>query len=64
MEDVTGFIREKGRNCKCCGMWKVYGDEEKALALFSRFRKCTQIYREYFQKGYSLEKLTVIQNNS
>ena len=64
LEDVIGFCRHKGEGCKLCGYWKVYGDEEKALALFSRFRKCTQIYREYFQKGYSLEKLTVIQNNS
>ena len=61
-----GFIEKGAKGCKLCGgCWKVYGDEgEKALALFSRFRKCTQIYREYFQKGYSLEKLTVIQNNS
>ncbi len=63
-EDVMGFIEKGAKGCKLCGYWKVYGDEEKALALFSRFRKCTQIYREYFQKGYSLEKLTVIQNNS
>ena len=26
LADVAGFIRNKGRNCKCIGTWKVYGD--------------------------------------
>ena len=36
LEDVQGFIAEPKATSKICGYWKVYGDEEKALALFSK----------------------------
>ena len=26
-EDVRGFMINQGKNCKCCGCWKVYCDE-------------------------------------
>ena len=26
-EDVIGFIKNRGQNCKYCGCWKVYCDE-------------------------------------
>ena len=51
MEDVTGFIREKGRNCKCCGMWKVYGDEAYAKHLFEKYEQCSRALCNHLEQG-------------
>lgn len=40
LEDVEGFIRNCGQGCKLCGMWKVYGDVERARRTFERYRCC------------------------
>ena len=58
-EDVCGFIHNKAKDCKMVGYWKVYGDEEKAKKIFDKYRKCSQVYLERFERGYTLEKLTV-----
>lgn len=34
LDDVTGFIEQKGKNYKCCGIWKVYGNEKQTQMLF------------------------------
>lgn len=59
--DVIGFIENKGHNCKCCGFWKVYGDEHEARKKFAQFHKCSDIYRRQYAQGKSLWKLTVAQ---
>ena len=58
-EDVAGFIANSARNCKCCGCWKVYGDEAKARETFRLFRRCTEEYYRLWSSGYSLTELTV-----
>ena len=58
-EDVQGFIENRARNFKCAGLWKVYGDEAAARELFSRFKKCTEIYCKLWQDGLTLEQLAV-----
>ena len=40
LEDVKGFIANCGQGCKLCGMWKVYGDVERAKALFECYKQC------------------------
>lgn len=40
MEDVLGFIENKGKDFKLCGYWKVYGDEEKARRIFRSYNRC------------------------
>lgn len=40
LEDVAGFIENKGRRCKLCGYWKVYSDEASARECFERFTRC------------------------
>lgn len=57
--DVIGFIEQGGKNCKYCGVWKVYSDECETKALFARFRKCTEVYRKVFASGRTLVQLTV-----
>lgn len=58
-EDVKGFIDNNAANFKYSGLWKVYGDEERAMALFKKFRKCTDIYCRLWQAGVGLDKLAV-----
>ena len=58
-EDVKGFIDHRANDFKCAGLWKVYGDEEKARSLFTKYRKCTEIYCALWQNGSRLEQLAV-----
>ena len=57
--DVEGFIQNEGKNCKCCGCWKVYGDELEARRRFARMEKCRQVYARLWSQGRSLWQLTV-----
>lgn len=59
LPDVVGFIEQEGKNCKYCGVWKVYSNECETQALFDRFRKCTEVYRKVFAGGRTLVQLTV-----
>ena len=59
LPDVIGFIEHGGKDCKCCGVWKVYSNECETMALFDRFRKCTEVYRKVFARGRTLVQLTV-----
>ena len=59
LEDIEGFIRHRGKCCKCCGCWKVYGDEDAAKRTFRKFDLCTAAYRQLFASGHSLLRLTV-----
>lgn len=58
-EDVQGFIENRAGNFKFSGLWKVYGDEDRARALFSQFKKCTEIYCKLWRAGSSIEQLAV-----
>ena len=58
-EDVRGFIECGGRECKCVGCWKVYGDEKAARCRFQQYRKCTSIYERAYKNGCALESLAV-----
>lgn len=59
LTDIVGFIRHEGRDCLCCGSWKVYSEPERAKMLFARYRKCTEAYTRLFAAGISLSRLTV-----
>lgn len=58
-EDVCGFIENKACDHKCVGCWKVYGDEEAARRTFEKYDKCTRVYASAWEKGRTLERLTV-----
>ncbi len=58
-EDVLGFIQNHAADCKLVGTWKVYGDEAAAERLFRKYRKCTQVYVNCLERGFSMERLTV-----
>ena len=59
VEDVKGFIKYKGQNCKCIGCWKVYCNEDEAQRTFKKFKKCSRVYREKLHQGRPIEKLVV-----
>lgn len=59
LEDVLGFIEQKGKNYKYSGLWKVYGNESETKKLFAKFVKCTNVYRKVFADGRNLTQLTV-----
>lgn len=40
VEDVIGFIENKGENFKLCGAWKVYGSVENARRTFADYDRC------------------------
>ena len=58
-EDVAGFIEHKADGCKCVGCWKVYGDVQKATALFDRYKRCTTSYLNAWKHGKTVEQLAV-----
>ena len=57
--DVCGFIHYKGKNCKCCGHWKVYYRKEDAEKMFRRFNQCRHVYQRLWESGKSVLQLTV-----
>lgn len=59
IEDVKGFIENRGQNCESCGYWKVYCNASEKEKLFCKMRKCTQYYMQNFQEGRSLLQMTV-----
>lgn len=59
IDDVIGFIRHGGRNCKFCGLWKVYCNEAQAQKTFAAFRKCSAVYARVFAEGRSITQMTV-----
>ena len=58
-EDVRGFIDNGARGSKATGMWKVYGDVREAEILFRKYRKCTDVYLNCWQRGTPLSRLAV-----
>ena len=58
--DVAGYILNSGKNCKCCGCWKVYCNECETAKTFAKFAKCKEAYKSmFFQKGKTLHQLTI-----
>jgi ribosomal protein S24E len=42
LDDVQGFIKNRGSHYKLCGAWKVYGDVEKARNHFRKYELCRE----------------------
>jgi len=49
--DVLEFIKHNGKNYKFCGYWKVYSNEEKAIKVFKRYKKCKEILLNKINSG-------------
>lgn len=58
-EDVDGFIRHKGCNFTCNGLWKAYGCPHQRQKFFSKCRKCERVCTILFSGDTPVEKLAV-----
>ncbi len=58
--DIKGFIENCGKNYKCCGVWKVYDNEKKAVRTFNRYNRCKKIYKKHYSKGIDVSHLAVV----
>ena len=56
-EDVAGFQRHRGRNCKLCGHWKVYSDVDRARALFRQYDRCREELCARLAAGMTLDQV-------
>lgn len=54
VEDVIGFVENKGENYKLCGYWKVYGNAEKAKRTFENYDKCRNFLCNKLNQGYDI----------
>ena len=59
LEDVIGFIENRGENYMYCGHWKVYSNLKKAIKKFNTYNKCTLYCKERFAQGDSVARLAV-----
>lgn len=57
LEDVVGFIKNKGKNYTCKGCWKSYGDPIQAGKRFARYRECMAAYRRLYADGIPILQL-------
>ena len=57
--DVIGFIRNKGKNSKYTGDWKVYCNLCEAVRMFAKYKKCKRVYAALWEQGRSILQLTV-----
>ncbi len=59
LEDVVGYIENKGIGCRTIGCWKVYGDVEQAERRFVQFKRCRDVFVRRLSEGICLERLAV-----
>lgn len=57
LEDVQGFITNRGRDALCSGYWKVYSDKNEAIDRFCRYRTCTKKCQEEYRKGTPIDAM-------
>ena len=60
LDDVVGFIENKGENYLCSGCWKVYSDERDAKECFCKYKECTRAYEGLFDEGVPIECLAAL----
>ena len=58
-EDVKGFIDNHAGDYKYSGMWKVYGDINKARNMFKKYKQCTETYCRMWIAGFCMDQLAV-----
>ena len=59
LQDVEGFIQNRGQNFTCLGCWKSYSDPDTARRIFDQLDKCRRIYLQLFRSGRSILRLAV-----
>ncbi|MDO4976853.1 MAG: DUF3793 family protein [Eubacteriales bacterium] len=57
LEDVIGFEKHKGSECKYSGLWKVYGDVQVAKEMTKKFLYCRDLLCNKLETGLHMEQL-------
>lgn len=60
LEDVTGFIRNRGKNCLYAGYWKVYGHAEDKKELFRMYERARRLLIELVDNGVRMSDILAI----
>ena len=59
VEDVKGFIENRGKNCLLEKYWKVYHNREKAEKIFAWYDEARELALEEIMAGYRLNQIAV-----
>lgn len=59
LEDVQGFMANRGAGAVCQGCWKAYGDAQEAYRRFRLYGKCREVYLSCYRRGFDVLRLTV-----
>ena len=59
VEDVKGFIENRGKNCLLEKYWKVYHHREKAEKIFAWYDEARELAMEEIMAGYRLNQIAV-----
>ncbi len=59
IEDVIEFENHQGYDCKYCGYWKTYSDVETAKECQCKYKYCSGMCRQLYEKGYSLDQIVM-----
>lgn len=54
LDDIIGFIENKGKNYKFFGYWKVYSNEKLARDLFENYSNSREFFCSKILSGYNL----------
>ena len=57
LDDVEGFINNKGQNFLLNGYWKVYSNKEEKEKIFKAYKKSKVYNKTLIKKGYDLAQL-------
>lgn len=57
LDDVIGFIENKGQNFKYSGCWKVYGNVNKSIKLFNSYDRCRDDACQKLRQGLSVTEV-------
>ena len=60
VEDVEGFIKNKGNNYLYCGYWKVYGHVEEKRILFEKFEEARKRLIQFLNEGRSISEMALM----
>lgn len=60
LDDVIGFIENRGENCKMSGYWKVYSNIEQANKTFINYKKCRNFLCSKLNNGLDIYQVLKI----
>ncbi len=60
LDDVKSFIVNEGKNYRLTGLWKVYHNENEAVKIFEKFKKCRDVYTSLYDGGRTIMQMTVV----